>query len=95
MTRTEFENKDLAEFLEDAVEALFALDPDCIGIVAISDSKGIAGTNYYNAGIQDKGAMMTHILEDIMDDFIHSNAERIRSIILDDEIDEGDDEIDE
>ena len=88
-----FENEKLAEFLEDAVEALFALDPECIGIVAISDSKGIAGTNYYNAGIQDKGAMMTHILEDIMDDFIHSNAERIRSIILDDEIDEGDDEI--
>jgi hypothetical protein len=75
------------------VEALFALDPDCIGIVAISDSKGIAGTNYYNAGIQDKGAMITHIIEDIIDDFIHSNAERIRSIILDGEIDEGDDEI--
>ena len=64
-------------------------------IVAISDAKGIAGTNYYNAGIQDKGAMMTHILEDIMDDFIHANAGRIRSIILDDEIDGGDDEIDE
>ena len=84
-----FENEELAEFLEDAVEALFALDPDCIGIVAISDAKGIAGTNYYNAGIQDKGAMMTHILEDIMDDFIHANAGRIRSIILDDEIDGG------
>lgn len=90
-----FENEELAEFLEDAVEALFALDPDCIGIVAISDAKGIAGTNYYNAGIQDKGAMITHIIEDIMDDFIHSNAARIRSIILDDEIDGEDDEIDE
>lgn len=90
-----FENEELAEFLEDAVEALFALDPDCIGIVAISDSKGIAGTNYYNAGIQDKGAMITHIIEDIIDDFIQNNAERIRSIILGDEIDGEDDEIDE
>ena len=35
---------------------------------------------------------LDHILEDIFDEFIENNAERIRSIILDDEIDGGDDE---
>mgnify|MGYP003290597231 CR=1 FL=1 len=95
MTRTEFENRELAEFLEDAIQGLFTLDPNAIAIVAINNDRGIAGTQYYNCGISDKGMAITHILEDIIDDFIQNNAERIRSIILDDDVDGEDDEIDE
>lgn len=53
MTRTEFENKELAEFLEDAVQGLFDLDPNAIAIVAINDDRGIAGTQYYGCGVND------------------------------------------
>ena len=95
MTRTEFENKELAEFLEDAVQGLFDLDPNAIAIVAINDERGIAGTQYYGCGVEDKGRIIHHINEDIIMDVILNNAEMIRNIVMvadDDEIDEEDDE---
>lgn len=93
--KTEFENKELAEFLEDAVQGLFDLDPNAIAIVAINDERGIAGTQYYGCGVEDKGRMIHHINEDIIMDVILNNAKMIRNIVMDaddDEIDEGDDE---
>lgn len=96
MTRTiSFENKELAEFLEDMVRGLVTLNPTQITVVAVNEDDGIAGTQYYNCGISDKGQAMVHILEDIIDEFITNNAERLRSIILDDEDDTEDDEIDD
>ena len=94
--KTEFENKELAEFLEDAVQGLFALDPNAIAIVAINDDRGIAGTQYYGCSVEDKGRMIHHINEDIVMDIILNNADTIRNIIMDAENDEdetGDDEI--
>lgn len=96
MTRTEFKNKELAEFLEDAVQGLFALDPNAIAIVAINDDRGIAGTQYYGCGVEDKGRMIHHINEDIVMDIILNNADTIRNIIMDEENDEdetGDDDV--
>jgi hypothetical protein len=96
MTRTiNFDNKELAEFMEDLVKGLVELDPTQVSVVAVNEDRGIAGTQYYNCGIHDKGLAITHILEDIIDDFIQNNAERIRSIILGDDVDGEDDEIDE
>lgn len=95
MTRTEFENKELAEFLEDAVRGLVEFAPTEISIVANNCNTGLAQTQYYNCSIVDKGNAITQILQDIIDDFIVSNKDRIRAILMDDEIDGEDDEIDE
>lgn len=96
-TRTiDFDNQELAEFLEDAVQGLFDLDPNAIAIVAINDDRGIAGTQYYGCGVEDKGRMIHHINEDIVMDIILNNADTIRNIIMDAENDEdetGDDDI--
>ena len=78
-TVTEFDNKELAEFLEDAVEGLFQLNPNKMVIVAINDERGIAGTQYYNCGVEDKGIMIHHINEDIVMDIILNNADTIRA----------------
>ena len=78
--------------MEDSVKTLVTLDPEMAAVVAISHDKGVATAGYYNCGIEEKGMMILHILEDIIVEFIQNNAERIRSIILDEEIDEGDDE---
>lgn len=95
MTRTiSFENKDLAEFLEDAVRGLVEFDPTEIAIVANNSNTGFAQTQYYNCSIVDKGHAVTQILQDIIGDFIISNADMIRAILLDDEIDGGGDDID-
>lgn len=95
MTRTEFENKELAEFLEDAVQGLFDLDPNAIAIVAINDDRGIAGTQYYGCGVEDKGRMIHHINEDIIMDVILNNAEMIRNIVMDADDDEDEMEDDD
>ena len=78
------------------MEGLVDLDPNAIAIVAINDDRGIAGTNYYGCGVEDKGRMMSHILEDIVMDIIMNNADTIRNYIMDAENDDdemGDDEI--
>lgn len=95
MTRTEFENKELAEFLEDAVQGLFDLDPNAIAIVAINDDRGIAGTQYYGCGVEDKGRIIHHINEDIIMDVILNNAEMIRNIVMDADDDEDEMEDDD
>ena len=95
MTRTEFENKELAEFLEDAVQGLFDLNPNAIAIVAINDDLGIAGTQYYGCGVEDKGRMIHHINEDVVMDIILNNADTIRDILMDDGNDDDETEDDE
>lgn len=58
--------------------------------------EGIAGTQYYGCGVEDKGRMIHHINEDIIMDVILNNADIIRNAVMDDENDEdeeGDDEI--
>ena len=95
MTRTEFENKELAKFLEDAVHSLVDLDPNAIAIVAINDDSGIAGTQYYGCGVEDKGRMVHHINEDIIMDVILNNADIIRNAVMDAENDEDEEDDDE
>ena len=92
-----FENQELAEFLEDTVHSLFDLNPNAVAVVAVNDDAGIAGTNYHNCGVEDKGRMMHHILEDIVMDIVLSNIEIIRNLLTEDENDEdgGDDDGDE
>ena len=90
MTTENFENKELAEFLEDAVHGIFDLNPNAVAVVAINDDAGIAGTNYHNCGVEDKGRMMHHILEDIVMDIVLSNATLIRDAIMELEEDEED-----
>lgn len=63
--------------MEDAVQGLFDLDPNAIAIVAINDDRGIAGTQYYGCGVEDKGRMIHHINEDIVMDIILNNADTI------------------
>lgn len=91
----DFENQKLAEFLEDAVRGLVEFDPTEIAIAANNSNTGFAQTQYYNCATVDKGNAITQILQDIIDDFIVSNRDRIKSILMDDEIDGEDDEIDE
>lgn len=96
----DFENQKLAGFLEEAVDGLFRLDPNAVAVVAINDERGIAGTEYYDCSLEDKGRMLYHILEDIIMDVTTANALMIRDAISDmeeenDEIDLEDDEIDE
>ncbi len=73
------------------MQGLFALDPNAIAIVAINDDRGIAGTQYYNCGVEDKGRMIHHINEDIIMDVILNNADTIRSWITgeDEETEDG------
>ena len=92
----EFNNKELAAFLEDAVHGLFDLNPNAVAVVAVNDDLGIAGTNYHNCGVEDKGRMAMHIVEDIVMDIILNNIEIIRNAVMEDEDDDdetGDDEI--
>ena len=83
-----FENEELAQFLEDTVHSLFDLNPNAVAVVAINDDAGIAGTSYHNCGVEDKGRMIHHILEDVIMDVVLSNAEMIRSILMDGEDDD-------
>lgn len=65
--------------------------------MAINDERGIAGTQYYNCGVEDKGRMIHHINEDIVMDIILNNAATIRNWVMDaenDDIDPDDDDID-
>ena len=71
------------------------MTPNAIAIVAINDDRGIAGTQYYGCGVEDKGRMIHHINEDIIMDVIFNNANMIRNVLIDaenDDDDEGDDE---
>ena len=86
-----FENEELAEFLEDAVHGLFDLNPNAVAVVAVNDDAGIAGTNYFGCGVEDKGRMMCHILEDIVMDIVLNNADIIRNAVMED-LDDDDDE---
>lgn len=88
----EFENKELAEFLEDTVRNIIDLNPNAIAIVAINDDRGVAGTQYYGCGVEDKGRMIHHINEDIIMDIILNNADTIRNIITGEEDDDIDDD---
>lgn len=90
-----FENKELAEFMEDMVRGLVAIDPTQVTVVAVNENAGVAATQYYNCGISDKGYAMVHILEDIIDEFIQNNASRIRQLLLDAEDDDDEMEDDE
>lgn len=77
------------------MQGLFDLDPNAIAIVAINDDRGIAGTQYYGCGVEDKGRIIHHINEDIIMDVILNNANMIRNVLIDaenDDEDEGDDE---
>ena len=91
----EFQNKELAEFLEESVHGLFDLNPSAICTVAINDDAGIASTQYYNCGVEDKSRMIHHILTDIIMDIVISNVEIIRNYIIDAENDEYEQEDDE
>lgn len=88
----EFENKELAEFLEDTVRNVIDLNPNAIAIVAINDDRGVAGTQYYGCGVEDKGRMIHHIVEDIVMDIILNNAGTIGRYIVDAEGEDEDDE---
>ena len=94
-TQTEFENQELADLLEDAVHSLVDLDSNAIAIVALNDDRGIAGTQYYGCGVEDKGRMIHHINEDIIMDIVLNNADIIRNAIMDDENDEDEEDDDE
>lgn len=95
MKRTEFENQELAQFMEDMVKGLVDLDPNAVAVVAINDEKGVAATQYYGCGVEDKGRMAHHILEDIIMDIVLNNADIIRNAIMDDENDEDEEDDDE
>lgn len=88
----EFENKKLAEFLEDTVRNIIDLNPNAIAIVAINDDRGVAGTQYYGCGVEDKGRMIHHINEDIIMDIVLNNADTIRNAIMNEEDDDIDDD---
>ena len=91
----EFQNKELAEFLEDSVHGLFDLNPSAICTVAINDDAGIASTQYYNCGVEDKSLMIHHILTDIIMDIVLSNIELIHNSLIELENDEDEQEDDE
>ena len=63
------------------MRGLVALNPTQVTVVAVNEDAGVAGTQYYNTGISDKGLAIVHILEDIMDEFIQNNAARIGRFI--------------
>lgn len=95
MTRTEFENQELAQFMEDMVKGLVDLDPNAVAVVAINDEKGVAATQYYGCGVEDKGRMAHHINEDIIMDVILNNASMINKMLIDAENDEDEEDDDE
>lgn len=76
------------------MQGLFDLDPNAIAIVAINDDRGIAGTQYYGCGVEDKGRMIHHINEDIVMDIILNNAKTIGEWIENPDIVDEDEEED-
>lgn len=72
------------------MQGLFDLDPNAIAIVAINDDRGMAGTQYYGCGVEDKGRIIHHISEDIIMDVILNNANMIRNVLIDAENDDDD-----
>lgn len=77
------------------MRGLVAVDPTQVTVVAVNEDTGIAATQYYNCGISDKGQAITHILADIIDEYIENNAARIRQLLLDAEDDDDEAEDDE
>lgn len=74
------------------MRGIIDLDPNAIAIVAINDDTGIAGTQYYGCGVEDKGRMIHHINEDIVMDVILNNADTIRTMIMDTDSEEAEEE---
>lgn len=87
----EFENTDLAVFLEDTVHAIVDMEPDAIAVVARSETDQTVFTNCYNCNTEYKAILAFHLLCDIVTDVIKAN----KDFIFDenDEDEEGDDEI--
>ena len=77
------------------MHGLFDLNPDAIATVAVNDGVGIASTQYYNCGVEDKARMIHHILTDIIMDIVLSNVELIHNAIIELENDEDETEDDE
>lgn len=80
-----FENKELAEFLEDSARGLFDLNPNAACVVGINDDVGIAGTNYLTNSIDDKARLMHQIFSDLVMDIVLSNIHLVRESLDDTE----------
>lgn len=89
----EFENTELAEFLEDTVHAIVDMEPDAIAVVARSETDQAVFTNCYNCNTEYKAILAFHLLCDIITDVVKTNKDFIFE--ENDEIDGDDDEIDE
>lgn len=85
----DFQNKELAEFLEQSVSWLFDLNPNSVGIVALNDDKDLAWTGFLNCSPEDKARLMHHIQTDITMDVISSNIHHIHDMLM--EYEEEDD----
>lgn len=69
----EFENMELAEFLEELVKLMFESRPECVSLAAkLPDGRMF--TAYYNASVSDKVATAGQIHADAMLDMIFNNA---------------------
>lgn len=90
MKANEFENQELAEFLEDSARGMFDLNPGIACVVGINDEVGLAGTNYLTESTDDKGRLVHHILADIIMDIVLSNVHLIREAIA--ELEEAEDD---
>lgn len=70
----EFENKELAEWLEDVVKHILEKNADGIAFVAQSND-GETSTAYYHVGCCRKMELASHIQVDAMRDVIQANRE--------------------
>lgn len=82
----EFENQELAEWLEDGVREMFNRDPNAIAIVA-SLNDGTTLTGYYKADATQKALFAHQIYTDAVLDVVMNNAGLIKRAL--DELEDG------
>ena len=87
----EFENTDLAVFLEDTVHAIVDMEPDAIAVIARNETDQTVFTNCYNCNTEYKAILAFHLLCDIITDVVKTNKEFIFEENDDGEEDEDDD----
>lgn len=92
--KIDLEKVPFARWLEEILPGLVQLEPEHIGIVAVTED-GTVGTSYWNCNSGDKGTMAWQILLDGVWDMISVNGDRLRAVMDEAEEPEEDEDAEE
>ena len=83
-----------AEWLEDVIRDMIAMNPVCIAMEMIAED-GSVDTCYYNVDMNDRDVMIGAMHDDNRMRWLKEHREEILEILSDDWVDDEDDEIED